>query len=972
MKVDGSLRSLIQGVSQQSARNRLPGQCTAQDNMSSNPVTGLTRRPPMQEVSSLFEEADDVQFYDFDLGEGNQFIVAALEGELKVFNMDGDEQVVNDDTEATATVTMTIATPAVVSWTAHGRVAGDFVVFTTTGALPTGLVAGTKYYVSSANLTGNTFKVAATRAAALAGTGSINTSGTQSGTHTATSGFNYLDGGDLAFTTLDDVTYIANRSQVVDMESATKTYITTGSLVYLLGGQYGRVYTINVNWTGKTGTVTITIATPGVVSWASHGLQIGDEVVFTTTGALPTGLVAGTTYYVSTTGFGANSFSVSTTRANALAGTNITTSGTQSGVHTAEGTVITASYTAPDGGSAAHSAQITTDYIATQLETALNAHGTFAANFSVTRSSDVLYIKKTSSVTTEPFKVTIADGDGGENMKVVNNSIKDASTLPRYAPHGYVVTVEGAAADADDWYVEFIAEPDAAGNLPATGAGFGRNGVWAECVGPGVEYQFDLETMPHVLEYDFDAEEFTFSSGAWEDRAAGDESSNKNPTFVGRTVEDLAYFQGRLVMLSGPAVIMSRTDKPYNFWLNSATVLADSDRIDIQSTAKGVRKMLRAIPHNRDLVVFANKGQFIVFGRNAITPKNSALVLTTNFEADMTASPVPAGRNIFFAFKFGNFTGIREFYTQDAQDANDARPITQHVNKYLEGSVESLTATSNFDILLVQTTVGLETIYLYEYTWIDEKKVQSSWSRWIMPNDVIHTFITESEISLITKKDDTYILNKIDLDFLADTGLTYNVRLDRKIFIDTVDETIVAPYDVPEADPDDLIFIQGDGCPTPGLRAWVDSYDAGSDTYTFDRSMENGTVIVGIPYTSSYTPTNPDVKDSDGVRIGTGGLKVSKFLLNCKETGKLFARIFSRFFDDRVIEFTARFVGDPLTHVGEAAITDATYIAPFRENVDNAEIEIYSDSHLPFTLSDIEWKGQYTKKGKRIANGGAQ
>jgi len=883
MKVDGSLRSLIQGVSQQSARNRLPGQCTAQDNMSSNPVTGLTRRPPMQEVRSLFEEADDAQFYDFDLGEGNQFIVAALNGDLKVFNMDGEAQVVNEVADA----------------------------------------------------------------------------------------FDYLDGGDLAFTTLDDVTYIANRTKVIEMEPATRTYITTGSLVYLLGGQYGRVYTINVNWSGKVGVVTISIATPGVVSWTAHGLQIGDEVVFTTTGALPTGLVAGTTYYVSTTGFTANAFSVSTTRANALAGTNITTSGTQSGVHTGSGKVITASYTAPDGGSAAHSAQITTDYIATQLETNLRAHGTFAANFSVTRSSDVLYIKKTSSVTTEPFKVTIADGDGGENMKVVNNTIKNANSLPRYAPHGYVVTVEGVDVDSDDWYVEFVAETDSSGNLPATGEGFGRNGVWAECVGPGVKYKFDLETMPHVLEYDFDTEEFTFSAGAWEDRAAGDEDSNKNPSFIGRTVEDLAYFQGRLVLLSGPATIMSRTDKPYNFWLNSATILADSDRIDIQSTAKGVRKMLRAIPHNRDLVVFANKGQFIVFGRNAITPKNSALVLTTNFEADMSASPVPAGRNIFFAFKFGNFTGIREFFTQDAQDANDARPITQHVNKYLEGAVESLTTTSNFDILLVQTTVGLETIYLYEYTWIDEKKVQSSWSRWIMPNHVIHTFITESEISLITKKDNTYILNKIDLDLLADEGLTYNVRLDRKIFIPAVETTIVAPYDVPEADPEDLIFIQGEGCPTPGLRAWVESYDAGTDTYTFDRDMEEGTIIVGIPYRSSYIPTNPDVKDSDGVRISTGSLKVSKFLANCKETGKIFARVFSRFFDDRTVEYTARFVGDPLTHVGEAAITDATYTVPFRENVDNAEVEFYSDSHLPFTISDIQWRGQYTKKGKRIANGGA-
>ncbi len=37
------------------------------------------------------------------------------------------------------------------------------------------------------------------------------------------------------------------------------------------------------------GTVTITIASPGVVSLTSHGLATGDAIYLTTTGALPTG-----------------------------------------------------------------------------------------------------------------------------------------------------------------------------------------------------------------------------------------------------------------------------------------------------------------------------------------------------------------------------------------------------------------------------------------------------------------------------------------------------------------------------------------------------------------------------------------------------------------------------------------------------------------------------------------------------------
>jgi microcystin-dependent protein len=80
------------------------------------------------------------------------------------------------------------------------------------------------------------------------------------------------------------------------------------------------------------GTVTITIATPGVVTLASHGFQTGDMIYLTTTGALPTGLSQNTIYYV--INVTSSTFRLATSAANAAAGTAINTSGTQSGTHT--------------------------------------------------------------------------------------------------------------------------------------------------------------------------------------------------------------------------------------------------------------------------------------------------------------------------------------------------------------------------------------------------------------------------------------------------------------------------------------------------------------------------------------------------------------------------------------------------------------------------------------------------------------
>lgn len=72
---------------------------------------------------------------------------------------------------------------------------------------------------------------------------------------------------------------------------------------------------------------TVTIAAPGVITLLNHGLGWKDQVLLATTGALPTGIVADTYYYVIP--IDNSTFSVSATST----GTAITTTGTQSGVH---------------------------------------------------------------------------------------------------------------------------------------------------------------------------------------------------------------------------------------------------------------------------------------------------------------------------------------------------------------------------------------------------------------------------------------------------------------------------------------------------------------------------------------------------------------------------------------------------------------------------------------------------------------
>ena len=165
-----------------------------------------------------------------------------------------------------STVTINLSSPGVVNWNYHGFTAGQSFYFKTTGALPTGSPSGVTAGTTYYVLSSGLTTNSFQFAASPGGT-AISTSGTQSGVHTA---------------------------------------YATGFAA-----------------------VTMTIASPCVVSWTSHGFSAGQQVCFGTTGALPTPLQAGTPYFVLSSGLGANSFQI----AASPGGTATNTTGTQSGAH---------------------------------------------------------------------------------------------------------------------------------------------------------------------------------------------------------------------------------------------------------------------------------------------------------------------------------------------------------------------------------------------------------------------------------------------------------------------------------------------------------------------------------------------------------------------------------------------------------------------------------------------------------------
>jgi len=201
--------------------------------------------------------------------------------------------------------TVTIASPGVVTATAHGLVLGDKIHFTTTGGLPSGMSTNTDYYVISAGLTTDAFQFALSPGGAA-----VNTTGSQSGTHTLYKSAYGKGDGSTTFTLPDRRGRVA-----VGIGSASTITLSFESAAVDTSGSGG------ASSSGDLVTILDTV-------FPSQG----QKVQLTTTGTLPTGLSTSTDYWIIRKSSTQIQFAASQADANDAISINLTGAG--SGVHT--------------------------------------------------------------------------------------------------------------------------------------------------------------------------------------------------------------------------------------------------------------------------------------------------------------------------------------------------------------------------------------------------------------------------------------------------------------------------------------------------------------------------------------------------------------------------------------------------------------------------------------------------------------
>ena len=914
--INTSLPNLVQGVSQQPATLRFDGQCEEQINALSSVTDGLKKRPNTNYIKQLIAKSlDDGAFVHFINRDNNEKYVLIIE-----------------NTSITSSEITTLKVYNILN----------------SSSTP----------VESTQISGSTAYLFVPR-----------------------TGVNAAKPKDvLKALTVGDTTFILNTSKTVNRKGGTdkspaitSSSTTNKALVFVKKGDYSTEYNIKIK---------ARYYTSGTLNNGTTATQetVNDELIYTLSG--------NGSSLTDATHFASGTLSSSKHEFNASFKTNAQTSGaTTQGISAG---VIAKSlrdsiYRAlrSFGMRASPTAGVLYDYagvrnthltvgdvtaVSSQAEGDYNAKHTADDNFAIvadtTKANYQQYVFEITSSDNVEFEISAFDSKSGSALGVVYKEVDSISDLPTIAPNNFKVKVRGSAEDnEDDFYVKF--ETDSGGSEIS-------NGGWVEDVGFDEFIELDNATLPYKL-VNLEEDVFDFQAATWNTKQVGDSDSNPFPSFFSgttttgdRKISNMFFFKNRLGFLSEGSIIMSEAGEYFNFFRTTVRSLLDSDPIDVNVASKRVTTLSSAVGFQENLILFAERGQFVLRGGELLTPKTVSVTPITNYDSDTSTTPLELGSYLYFPFTRGNFTGLREFTVNASTDNYDSAEVTSHVPQYIPANILDIAGSTAENIICLVSSSNTKDMYIYKYYWEGNQKVLSSWSKFTFPFDIRGIEFVDSDLYIVaTKNNKTELLKMPMEEKLLDDNTLFNTYLDLRQQATVSNGQITLSF-TPESTDEIQVYTREDATTGTKAGALIPSTVNGN-IVTVNTSYHNVPVWVGIKYQMSYTFSEQLFKQRANRNTSPSGyqrhfLKGGTIFFD--DTASFKVEVTPKARQTYTNTFTSNIIGS--TTIGTLPIESGSFSFPIMSAAKDTKIKIINDSALPGNFQSAEFESFIHSRSKRV------
>ena len=370
-------------------------------------------------------------------------------------------------------------------------------------------------------------------------------------------------------------------------------------------------------------------------------------------------------------------------------------------------------------------------------------------------------------------------------MNITTAEANNIAELPTSCRHNFVVKVVNSGEEDDDFYLKF--KVDNVSGTPSSDR-FGV-GVWEECPQPNLEIAFDADTLPIKLVRElpsgsYSNGRFLVQKPTWEERDVGDENTNPKPTFVGYKINKLLFFRNRLCILSEENVILSRTNDFFNFWSKTAMAVSTDDPVDLQSSSTFPTTLFDGIEVNSGLLIFSSNQQFMLTtDSDAFTPLTAKINYLSAYNFNPKTKPFSLGVTSGFI----NSTGQNARFFEMADVRREGEPTVLEQSKVVSKLLPidlTMVASSKENTVILFGSENKNEVWGYRFFNTGERRVQSSWFRWVIPGNLVYHTIMDDVYYTVVKNGSNYTLEAYDVRKQDDSTIIGTSPDDYKVHLD--------------------------------------------------------------------------------------------------------------------------------------------------------------------------------------------
>ena len=567
--------------------------------------------------------------------------------------------------------------------------------------------------------------------------------------------------------------------------------------------------------------------------------------------------------------------------------------------------------------------------------------------------------------------LSASDGGDGTSVKYLWREVSKVEDLPFGAPNGKIVAVRPDNGD-DVFYMQ----------ANVVGGGWAR-ATWKEAAQVVTQpaFMFLIATVSAgSLVIASNPSDLNALTGMiipqLSPRKAGDVNSSPAPNFLGKEITYVGNFQDRLVVISGSIVNMSRTGDYFNFFRSSILTVKDDDPVEVYALGADDDIIRHSVFFDKSMVLFGERQQYTIDGRQPITPGTTTVIQSSAHEDATDAAPVSRGELVFFAKRREELTKINQIEVGDVQDTSRVTEVSLQLYDYIGGKPVQLLAVTNPDLLLIRSTRDYHSVVTFRYLDRGRERLLDSWSKWKYSEalgPIIGMSSFEDQIILFHAYVSPYtgkthvlaaaqsLLTQVDDDPYLDCR--FQVSYVPTTFRNDASVVVAVTKENPKA------YLQGERAAQSATYPYGAGTSLSYHTGFAKLKSDYPTLLMsecayGWEYEACVELTSPYRRDQNGVAVTTGRLTISRVDVSYRDTAGIKAWIDTERGRKDVLDFNGRLLGSKSSEYPFNLATSSVPVFIGRESREY-RLTLSAQDWRPFTLTTVEWTGQYFYNARR-------